>query len=336
MANFDTNFMAMARAKIDVVSPTNSKITLEPLESGFGDTLGNALRRILLSSMPGSAVSEVKINGVQHEYAPIEGCQEDAIDILLNLKELSVRLNDEIDHATLTLSVKGNAKGLRVVTAKDIVVHAGVEIVKTDHIICNLNKEAKIDMEILVETGYGFRTIDHGAPESKEEVGVLQLDTTFSPVVRVAYNVENARVGNRTDLDKLIIHLETNGTLDPEQAIRSASALLQQQLMAISGMKESHLMPQETLVAKSVNPLMNHSIDELDLSVRAANCLKQEQIFLIGDLVQRSKQNLLKTPNLGEVSLKEISQKLEERGLSFGMTVENWNDLGADKTFGQY
>lgn len=331
MTSFDTSHMALTQAKVDIVSTNNAKITLEPLERGFGDTLGNALRRVLLSSMSGSAVSEVKIEGVQHEYASIEGCQEDTIDILLNLKELSVKLTDAIEFANLSIEAKGPCQ----VTAKNIDMPANVEIINTDHVICNLNKDGKIKMDIKVETGYGYRTIDHGTSGSNEEIGVLQLDTTFSPVVRVAYNVENARVGDRTDLDKLIIHLETNGTLDPNQAIRDAAALLQQQLMAISGMTESQLTPKEVPGAPSADPIMNGNIDDLGLSVRAANCLRQVNIFLIGDLVQRGDVDLMKTPNLGKISLNEIKGALEKRGLSLNMKVENWQQ-SAGATFGEF
>lgn len=331
MTSFDNSYMALTKAKIDVVSPTNAKITLEPLERGFGDTLGNALRRVLLSSMPGSAVSEVKIEGVQHEYAPIEGCQEDAIDILLNLKELSVKLTGAADSVQLKLSCKGPC----VVTAQDIETPTGVEIINIEHVICNLNKDGNINMDIKVETGYGYRTIDHGVAGSNEEIGVLQLDTTFSPVLRVAYNVENARVGDRTDLDKLIIHLETNGTLDPNNAIRDASALLQQQLMAISGMTEQQLTSEEVPGEPSTDPLLNRQIDELGLPVRAINCLKQENIFLIGDLVHCDETYLMKTPNLGKVSLNDIKTALEARGLQLNMTIENWMKP-TDTAFGEY
>jgi DNA-directed RNA polymerase subunit alpha len=300
---------------------TRAKVTLEPLERGFGHTLGNALRRVLLSSMPGCAVTEVEIDGVLHEYSAIEGVQEDVIDILMNLKGLAVILNGR-DQATLTLSKKGEG----AVTAADIQLDHEVEICNPDHVIATLNKGGSLKMQIKVERGRGYVPADQReSDEDTRSIGRLQLDASFTPVRRVSYNVEATRVEQRTDLDKLIIDLETNGTIDPEESIRRAATILHEQLAVFVDLKDHQ--PSEAPrgeAAGDIDPILMRPVDDLELTVRSANCLKAENIYYIGDLVQRTEVELLKTPNLGKKSLTEIKDVLASRGLSLGLRLENW------------
>lgn len=314
-----TEFLTPKVIDVDEVNESRAKITLEPLERGFGHTLGNALRRILLSSMPGCAVSEVEIDGVLHEYSAIEGVQEDVIEILLNLKELSVILHEK-DEAVLTLSKKGPG----VVTAADIQVDHEVEIKNPDHVIAHLGDSGELKMQLKVTRGRGYVPADSRESDDESKViGRLQLDASYSPVRRVSYVVDSARVEQRTDLDKLIIDLETNGTLDSEEAIRRAATILQQQLAVfvdLEGEKEAEpAQPEE-----EVDPILLRPVDDLELTVRSANCLKAENIYYIGDLVQRTEVELLKTPNLGKKSLTEIKDVLASRGLSLGLRLDNW------------
>ncbi|MGI6408417.1 MAG: DNA-directed RNA polymerase subunit alpha [Thiopseudomonas sp.] len=313
-------FLTPRQIKVDTVSPTHAKITLEPLERGFGHTLGNALRRILLSSMPGCAVVEVEIDGVLHEYSAIEGVQEDVIEILLNLKGLAVKMHGR-DEATLSLSKKGPG----VVTAADIQLDHDVEIVNGDHVIANLADKGSLDMKLRIARGRGYEAADTRFTDEDDtrSVGGLQLDALFSPVRRVSYVVENARVEQRTDLDKLIIELETNGTLDPEDAIRRCATILQHQLAAFVEL-QAEAEPVEDKVEDEVDPILLRPVDDLELTVRSANCLKAESIYYIGDLIQRTEVELLKTPNLGKKSLTEIKDVLAQRGLSLGMRLDNW------------
>jgi DNA-directed RNA polymerase subunit alpha len=307
---------------IDVteLSSTRSKVVLEPLERGFGHTLGNALRRILLSSMPGCAITEVKIDGVQHEYSAIEGVQEDVIEILLNLKGVAVIMHGK-DQVELTLSKKGAG----VVTAADIQVDHEVEIKNPDHVIANITGDKALNMKLTVSRGRGYEPADqrHSDEEETRAIGRLQLDASFSPVKRLAYSVESARVEQRTDLDKLVLDLETNGTIEPEEAIRRAATILQQQLAVfvdLEGEKEAEPVRKE----EEIDPVLLRPVDDLELTVRSANCLKAENIYYIGDLIQRTEVELLKTPNLGKKSLTEIKDILASRGLSLGMRLENW------------
>ncbi|MCB1632312.1 MAG: DNA-directed RNA polymerase subunit alpha [Pseudomonadales bacterium] len=308
---------------IDVqqVAPTRARVTLEPLERGFGHTLGNALRRILLSSMPGCAVTEVEIEGVLHEYSTIEGVQEDVIDILLNLKGLAVVMHGR-DHTTLTL----NGKGPGVVTAGDIQLDHDVEIRNPDHVIAHLNAGGALRMQIKVERGRGYVPAEAHAQdeEATRTIGRLQLDASFTPVRRMAYNVEATRVEQRTDLDKLVIDLETNGTIDPEEAIRRAATILHEQLSVFVELKDREPVAQAGQGSEPVDPILLRPVDDLELTVRSANCLKAENIYYIGDLVQRTEVELLKTPNLGKKSLTEIKDVLASRGLSLGLRLESW------------
>lgn len=320
MQDIYRTFLTPNAIQVQNISPSHHKIVLEPFERGFGHTLGNALRRILLSSMPGAAVVEIQIDSVLHEYTTIEGVREDVIDILLNLKGLSIRLHD-LNEVTLTLHKKGQGP----VLASDITAENGVEIINPDHIIANLTQDGEISMKLKVMLGRGYQPASTRelAYQNTRPIGVLIVDASFSPVKRVAYQVENARVENRTDLDKLIIDLETNGTLDPEEAIRYAAAILQQQLSTFVDLQhEIATRPRQN--KNQIDPLLLRPVDDLELTVRAANCLKAENIYYIGDLVQRSEHDLLKTPNLGKKSLLEIKSVLAQRGLSLGMMIEPW------------
>jgi DNA-directed RNA polymerase subunit alpha len=320
MARSVNEFLTPKNIQVQEITKTRARVTLEPLERGFGHTLGNTLRRILLSSMPGSAVTEVQIDGVLHEYSAIEGVQEDVIEILLNLKGLAVLMHGG-DEATLTLSKDGAG----AVTAADVQLTQDVEIVNPDHHIATLNSGGKLNMEIQVSRGRGYEPADARRNDEEEDrpIGSLQVDSTFSPVYRVAYTVEAARVEQRTDLDKLIIDLETNGTIDPEEAIRRAATILQQQLAVfvdLEGQAEAIVEEKE----EAIDPILLRPVDDLELTVRSANCLKAENIYYIGDLIQRTEVELLKTPNLGKKSLTEIKDVLASRGLSLGMRLENW------------
>ena len=320
MARSVTEFLTPKNIQVQELSRTRARVTLEPLERGFGHTLGNTLRRILLSSMPGCAVTEVQIDGVQHEYSSIEGVQEDVIEILLNLKGLAVRMHGA-DEVLLTLSKEGPGP----VTAADVQLTQDVDIVNPEHHIATLNEGGKLKMEIRVARGRGYEPADarrHDEEDSRP-IGVLQLDATFSPVYRVAYTVEAARVEQRTDLDKLIIDLETNGTIDPEEAIRRAATILQQQLAVFVDL-EGQAEPVTEEHEEQIDPILLRPVDDLELTVRSANCLKAENIYYIGDLIQRTEVELLKTPNLGKKSLTEIKDVLASRGLSLGMRLENW------------
>ncbi len=321
MQNNPYEFLSPREIVVETLSPFHAKVTLEPLERGFGHTLGTTLRRILLSSMPGAAIVEVKIDGVLHEYDTIPGVQEDVVEILLNLKNVAVKLHGR-EEVTLRLSKKGAGP----VLASDIELEHDVEIVNPDHVIAHLNNAGELNMTLKVMLGRAYQTASLRS-KSKEEgkiaVGVLHLDASFSPIRRVAYSVESARVEQRTDLDKLIIDLETNGTLDPEEAIRRSATILQQQLAPFVDLKSSPIL-KDLGDQQSVNPIYTRPVDDLELTVRSANCLKAENIYFIGDLVQRTENDLLKTPNLGKKSLTEIKGVLATHGLSLGMRLDNW------------
>lgn len=316
-----SDFLTPQVIQVDETDRRRFKVVLEPLERGFGHTLGNALRRILLSSMPGSAIEEVEITGVVHAFSTIEGVREDVTEILLNLKGVAIILNGR-GETVLTLSKRGPGAA----TAGDIAADQDVEIVNPEHVIANLNDNGELDMRLTVRRGRGYSPADSRVGAEEEEtrpVGRLMLDASYTPVVRVAYSVENARVEQRTDLDKLIIELETNGTLDPEEAIRRAATILQHQLSVfvdLSGEAGAEPARHED----KIDPVLLRPVDELELTVRSANCLKAEDINYIGDLIQRTEVELLKTPNLGKKSLTEIKDVLASRGLSLGLRLENW------------
>ena len=320
MQNSVNEFLTPRVIKVDEKSQTRSLVTLEPLERGFGHTLGNALRRILLSSMPGCAVTEVEIDGVLHEYSAIEGVQEDVIEILLNLKGVALVMNGK-DEAELTLT----ASGAGVVTAGDIQTDHDIEIRNPEHVICTVTGDHPLMIRVVAQRGRGYSPADSRADSDEEtrSIGRLQLDASFSPIRRVSYVVDSARVEQRTDLDKLVIDLETNGTIDPEEAIRRAATILQQQLAVFVDL-EGQTQAAAAEAADEVDPILLRPVDDLELTVRSANCLKAENIYYIGDLVQRTEVELLKTPNLGKKSLTEIKDVLASRGLSLGMRLENW------------
>ena len=307
---------------VDNVDLTHARVTLEPLERGFGYTLGNALRRILLSSISGAAVTEVRIENVLHEYSSIAGVQEDVIEVLLNLKNLAVRMHNRTE-TVLRVSKKGSG----TMTAGDIQLDHDVEVVNPNHVIANLSEEGELSMEITVTTGRGYEVVDiSNASEETREVGVLKLDASYSPIRRVSYSVENARVEQRTDLDKLVIDIETNGTIDPEDAVRRAATILHEQISVFVQLEETARAAGD-IAEEKVDPLLLRPVDDLELTVRSANCLKAENIYYIGDLIQRTEVELLKTPNLGKKSLTEIKDVLASRGLSLGVRMENWPPL---------
>jgi DNA-directed RNA polymerase subunit alpha len=313
-------FLTPRHIQVEEMSKTHAKVTLEPLERGFGHTLGNALRRILLSSMPGAAIVEVEIDGVLHEYSTIEGVQEDVIEILLNLKGVAVKLHER-DEVTLTL-VKS---GAGAVTAADIQLDHGVEIANPEHVIAHLAAGTELKMTLKITSGRGYETVEsrNQNDEETKAIGKLQIDATYSPVQRISYSVDNARVEQRTDLDKLVIELETNGTIDPEEAIRRSATILQQQLAIFVDLENEEVVEQQK-EEEEIDPILLRPVDDLELTVRSANCLKAENIYYIGDLIQRTEVELLKTPNLGKKSLTEIKDVLASRGLSLGMHLENW------------
>jgi DNA-directed RNA polymerase subunit alpha len=271
--------------------------------------------------MPGCAIIEAEIEGVLHEYSTIEGVQEDVIEILLNLKGVAIRLNS-IDEVELVLDRQGPG----VVTAGDFQLDHDIEIANPDHVIANLNERGHLKLRAKVGRGRGYEPADIRVIEEEEEgriIGSLLLDASYSPVRRVAYKVDSARVEQRTDLDKLIIDLETNGTLDPEEAIRRAATILQQQVAVFVDL-ESEKEPEPEEHEDEIDPILLRPVDDLELTVRSANCLKAENIYYIGDLIRRTEVELLKTPNLGKKSLTEIKDVLASRGLSLGMRLENW------------
>ncbi len=309
--------------EVETKSPNHSRIVIEPLERGFGHSLGNALRRVLLSTIPGCAVTDVEIEGVLHEYTTIDGVQEDVIDILLNLKKLAVILHSK-DEVELILSKNGAGS----ITAADIQLPHDVEIVNPDLVIANLTQAGNLNMKIRVRRGRGYEPVSVRKLNNDNTlvVGALQLDAAYSPIVKVAYQVENTRVEQRTNLDRLVIELETNGTVDPESTIKLAATILHDQLSVFVDFEKvnDHVDDDEMVVVEVFDPVLLRPVDDLELTVRSANCLKAENIFYIGDLIQRSEVELLKTPNLGKKSLTEIKDILALKGLSLGMRLENW------------
>ena len=313
-----TEFLTPNAIHVDTVNETHAKVTLEPLERGFGHTLGNALRRILLSSLPGAAVIEAEIEGVDHEYSTLEGLQEDVLDLLLNLKGLAIQLHDQ-NEVFLTLDKQGPG----TVLASDIELPHNVEIINPDLVLGTLSDRGHLKMRLRVAVGRGY-----------EPANVRKDSASYSPILRVAYQVENARVEQRTDLDRLVIELETNGTIDPEEAIRKAATILQQQIAVFVDL-EAEATPEPVKEKEEVDPVLLRPVDDLELTVRSANCLKAENIYYIGDLVQRTETELLKTPNLGKKSLTEIKDVLASKDLELGMRLENWPpaDLRVDDRF---
>ncbi len=302
------------------IDAQHSRITIEPLERGFGHTLGNALRRIMLSSMPGCAVTEVRIEGVLHEYSTLEGVQEDVIDILMNLKSLPM-----IMHTRNKAVVSLRKKGPGVATAADIQLDDDIELVDINHHIATLSKNAELDMDITIRRGRGYQTAESRLNDTdvSRAVGVIQLDASFSPITRISYAVEDARVKQLTDLDRLILEIESNGSIDPEVAVRRAATILHDQIAVFVNLEESMV---QSMVEEEpeIDAVLLKPVDDLELTVRSANCLKAENIYYIGDLVQHTETELLKTPNLGKKSLTEIKDVLAQRGFTLGWKIENW------------
>jgi DNA-directed RNA polymerase subunit alpha len=327
MQNNPTEYLKPRVVDVEVISPLRARVTLEPMERGFGYTLGTALRRVLLSSIPGFAITEVKINGVVHEYSTLDGVQEDVVDILLNLKGVALKLHNKT-HAVLTLSKAKEG----VVTAGDFEVGHDVEIVNPSHVIAHLTKGGKLNLEVKIEMGRGYQPVPARQKASDEDrtLGFIMVDASFSPISKVSYQVESARVEQRTDLDKLIMDVETNGVIEPEQAIRDAARILIGQLSVFADLEGA---PTEVEVkqAPQVDPILLRPVDDLELTVRSANCLKAENIYYIGDLIQRTENELLKAPNLGRKSLNEIKDVLASKGLTLGMKLENWPPVGLEK-----
>jgi DNA-directed RNA polymerase subunit alpha len=324
------NLLKPKSINVEQLSTNRAKVTLEPFERGYGHTLGNALRRVLLSSMVGHAPTEVTIAGVVHEYSSIDGVQEDVVHILLNLKGVVFKLHNRDE---VTLSLRKDGEG--VVTAADIQTPHDVEIVNPEHVIATLSHGAKLDMQIKVEKGRGYvpgnlRRND----DPSRSIGRIVLDASFSPIKRVSYTVESARVEQRTDLDKLVLEIETNGAIGPEEAVRSSAKILVEQLAVFAQLEGADLASFDQPTQRSAqqfDPILLRPVDELELTVRSANCLKAENIYYIGDLIQRTENELLKTPNLGRKSLNEIKEVLASRGLTLGMKLENWPPAGLDK-----
>jgi DNA-directed RNA polymerase subunit alpha len=327
-----TNLLKPKAIHVEPLGGFRAKATLEPFERGYGHTLGNALRRVLLSSMVGYAPTEVTIAGVLHEYSAIDGVQEDVVHIMLTLTGVVFKLHNR-DEVTLVLRKEGEGP----VTAGDIQTPHDVEIINPEHVIAHLAQGGKLDMQIKVEKGRGYvpGTLRRYGDEPTKAIGRIVLDASFSPVRRVSYAVENARVEQRTDLDKLVMEIETNGAISPEEAIRASAKILVEQLAVFAQLPSDNL--EEIMSAEpkksstSFDPILLRPVDELELTVRSANCLKAENIYYIGDLIQRTETELLKTPNLGRKSLNEIKEVLASRGLTLGARLENWPPQGLDK-----
>ncbi len=326
-----TTLLKPKTIQVEQLAPNKAKVTLEPFERGYGHTLGNALRRVLLSSMVGYSATEVTIAGVLHEYSSIDGVQEDVVNILLNLKGVVFKLHNRDE---VTLSLRKDGEG--AVTASDIQTPHDVEIINPDHVIAHLSQGGKLDMQIKVEKGRGYvpGTLRRYADEPTKSIGRIVLDASFSPVKRVSYTVESARVEQRTDLDKLLVEIETNGAITAEDAVRASAKILVEQLAVFAQLEGGELAAFDAPAPRSAqqfDPILLRPVDELELTVRSANCLKAENIYYIGDLIQRTENELLKTPNLGRKSLNEIKEVLASRGLTLGMKLESWPPAGLDK-----
>jgi DNA-directed RNA polymerase subunit alpha len=314
--------------EVESIGPNAATVTMEPFERGYGHTLGNALRRILLSSMVGYAPTEASIAGVVHEYSTVDGVREDVVDILLNLKGVVFKLHNR-DEVTLLLKKEGEG----IVSAADIELPHDVEIINPDHLVAHLQGGGRLEMQIKVEKGRGYvpGNVRAFRDDHSKTIGRIVMDASFSPVKRVSYTVESARVEQRTDLDKLVMTIETNGAMTPEEAVRQAARILVDQLSVFAALEGTAEVAVASRVSPQVDPILLRPVDDLELTVRSANCLKAENIYYIGDLIQRTENELLKTPNLGRKSLNEIKEVLAARGLTLGMKLENWPPAGLEK-----
>ncbi|WP_274585112.1 DNA-directed RNA polymerase subunit alpha [Neisseria leonii] len=326
MQNSTSEFLKPRQIDVDALSATRAKVSMQPFERGFGHTLGNALRRILLSSMNGFAPTEVAIAGVLHEYSTLDGVQEDVVDILLNIKGVVFKLHGREE---VRLNLKKSGSG--AVLAGDIDLPHDVEIVNPNHVICHLADNGSIELEIKVEQGRGYQSVSgRRAVRDENRIGAIQLDASFSPISRVSFEVEPARVEQRTDLDRLVLDIETDGSLDPEEAVRSAARILIDQMSIFADLQGTPVEEEEEQ-APPIDPILLRPVDDLELTVRSANCLKAEDIYYIGDLIQRTETELLKTPNLGRKSLNEIKEVLASKGLTLGSKLEAWPPVGLEK-----
>lgn len=327
MQNSALEFLKPRQINVDTLSSTYARVSMQPFERGFGYTLGNALRRILLSSMDGFAATEVTISGVLHEYSTMDGVKEDVVDILLNIKNVVFKLHGNRTEATVSLKKSGAG----AVVAGDFELLHDVEVVNPDQLICNLATNGSIEMEIKVERGHGYQSASSRRnTKDGNKIGVIQLDASFSPISRVSVDVEAARVEQRTDLDSLILGVETNGSIDPEEAVRTAAKILIDQMSIFADLQGTPAEVEEEK-APPVDPVLLRPVDDLELTVRSANCLKAEDIYYIGDLIQRTETELLKTPNLGRKSLNEIKEVLASKGLTLGSKLDSWPPAGLEK-----
>ncbi len=309
--------------RLDIVSGVEAvrtaTIVAEPLERGFGITLGNALRRILLSSLQGAAVTAIQIDGVLHEFSSIPGVREDVTDIVLNIKSLALRMHGD---GPRRMMLTGTGPG--EITAGMMDTGHGIEVVSPDVVICTLDKGAKISMELTVENGKGYVPASQNRAEDSP-IGLIPVDSVFSPVNKVSFRVENSRVGQVTDYDKLSLEVETNGVVSPEDAVALAARILQDQLQLFVNFEEPSAVSEEIMANEPLfNKNLLRKVDELELSVRSANCLKNDNIIYIGDLVQKTEQEMLRTPNFGRKSLNEIKEVLQTMGLHLGMEIPEW------------
>jgi DNA-directed RNA polymerase subunit alpha len=306
----------------ETLTPFYGKFTAEPFERGFGITIGNSLRRILLASLQGAAITSVKIDGVLHEFSTIPGTKEDMTEIILNLKEVRLKLHTE---GPKTIRVK--AEGPKVLKAGDILTGDAVEILNPDHYIATLSRDGKLSMEMVVKVGRGYVPAERNKEEG-QPIGTIPMDAIFSPIKKVNYTVTNARVGQITDYDKLTLEAWTDGSLNPEEAVAHAAKILKDQLSIFITFEEEEEVEmsysEDEGEKEGVNENLLRSVDELELSVRSANCLKHANIKLIGDLVQKTEAEILATKNFGRKSLNEIKDILTEMGLSLGMKLDNW------------
>ncbi len=306
-------------------------VIAEPLERGFGLTLGNALRRVLLSSLQGAAITSVQIDNVLHEFSSVAGVREDVTDIVLNLKGVAIRMEVE---GPKRLSI--SAKGPMVVTAGDISESAGIEILNKDHVICHLDEGADLFMELTVDTGKGYVAADKNRPEDAP-IGLMPIDAIYSPVRKVSYDVQPTREGQVLDYDKLTLKLETDGSLTPDDAVAYAARIIQDQLSIFVNFDEPEAAGRaDEDDGLEFNPLLLKKVDELELSVRSANCLKNDNIVYIGDLIQKTEAEMLRTPNFGRKSLNEIKEVLSGMGLHLGMDVEDWPPENIDDLAKRY
>ena len=326
MHNSTSEFLKPRQIDVSTISPTRARVSMQPFERGFGHTLGNALRRILLSSMDGFAPTEVSITGVLHEYSTLDGIQEDVVDVLLNIKGVIFKL-----HGRNEVRLKLKKSGSGVVLASDIELPHDTEVINPNHIICHLSDNADIEMEIKVEKGRGYQSVVGRKKSGNENnIGSIQLDASFSPITRVSFDVEPSRVEQRTDLDRLVLDIETDGSLEPEEAVRSAARILIDQMAVFADLQGTPIEEVEEVVPP-IDPILLRPVDDLELTVRSANCLKAEDIYYIGDLIQRTETELLKTPNLGRKSLNEIKEVLASKGLTLGSKLEAWPPVNLEK-----